>query len=961
MCRVVITGGISKFAILLFLLGAPSSAQISVLTQHNDAARDGLNASETVLTLSSVSPGNFGKLLNLPTDGAVYAQPLVVPGVTIPGKGTHDVVYVATMHDSVYAYDADGLTLTPLWQESLAALGCPSGWTCTSLLTQDEYVSATDIQPEIGILSTPVIDSNTMYVVAKTKEVSGSTTNYVYRLHALDITSGAERTGSPVVIQGQVPGTGNPNSGGNLVFSPHYSLQRPGLALVNKGIYMGFGAAGDDDNWHGWVFGYDETALTRIAEFSATPNGGEGHGGIWMHGGGLASDTAGSLYFSTGNGAFDGASNFGDTFLRLTTPALAVGDYFAPYNQANLDGTDLDVSSGAVTLLPDSAGTTQHPHIMIGCAKNGALYVLDRDNLGHFNSSGDTQIIQELLNVVGGITGVDPLGNSYIENCYSTAAYWQGRVYFGGITDNLKMFTFSNGLLSTSATSQSSEVYGFPGASPSVTANGATQGIVWAIEFAASGNAVLHAYDATNLTSELYNSSQNASDVAGPAVKFATPTVANGKAYVGTQNSLAVYGLFSAQPQAAAPSFSQPGGTYSGSVSVSIEEATQGTTVYYTTDGSTPTTSSSIYAGTLVINSTETLNAMAVGGGYRTSPITTATYVVGGTGGSGIAFIQGNYATPQSSQSSVSVTYQNPQLAGDFNLVAVGWNDTTATVLAGGVTDSKGNPYTLAVGPTVLAGNLTQAIYYAKNISAAAAGTNTVTVQFSPAAAFADVRVVEFTGADSSNPIDVAGGASGNGTNSSVAITTTVPNDVIVGANIVSTLTSGPGSGFTQLLMTSPDGDIVEDAPASATGTYTASAPLSTAGNWIMQAVAFHTPATNPPTVTSVSPVSGSTAGGTAVTITGTNFAAGATVTFGGTPATNVVVVSATQITATTPAHAAGAVTMTVTVNGQRELSPMGTRSRAANSEHRQSEHGNDGGWDGRDDHGHRTLRRERR
>ena len=288
-----------------------------------------------------------------------------------------------------------------------------------------------------------------------------------------------------------------------------------------------------------------------------------------MHGGGLASDSAGSLYFSTGNGAFDGASNFGDSFLRLkTTPTLAMGDYFAPYNQQNLDNADLDVSSGAVTLLPDSAGTTQHPHIMIGCGKNGALYVLDRDNLGQFSSSGDTQIIQELLNVVGGITGVDPLGNSYIENCYSSAAYWQGRVYFGGIQDNLKMFTFSNGLLSTSAVSQSSEVYGFPGASPSITANGATQGIVWAIESAGSGNAVLHAYDATNLTNELYNSSQNASDAAGAAVKFATPTVANGKAYVGTQNSLAVYGLFSSLPQAAAPSFSQPGGTYSGSVSV---------------------------------------------------------------------------------------------------------------------------------------------------------------------------------------------------------------------------------------------------------------------------------------------------------------------------------------------------------------------------------------------------------
>ena len=884
MSRSMSAPGVMKLAIFLLLLSLPGYAQVQVLTQGYDSARDGLNASETTLTLSSVSPGNFGKFFNLPTDGAVDAQPLYAAGVVIPGKGTHNVVYVATMHDSLYAYDADGLTLQPLWQVSLAALGCPSGWTCTSLLTQDEFEGSTDITPEIGILSTPVIDpaSKTLYAVAKTKEISGSTTNFVYRLHALDMTTGAERSGSPVAIQGQVTGTGSPNSGGNLVFSPHYSLQRPGLALVNNGIYIGFGSAGDDDVWHGWIFGYDKTALSQIGAFSSTPNGTEGHGGIWMHGSGLASDSAGNLFFSTGNGAFDGASNFGDAYLRLTTPTLTVSDYFVPYNQQDLDNTDEDIASGAVTLLPDSAGTTSHPHIMIGCGKNGALYVVDRDNLGHFNSNGDTQIIQELLNVVGGTTGVDPLGGGYA-NCFGSASYWQGRVYFGGVKDHLKMFTFGSGLLSASAQSQSSEVYAYPGASPSITANGATQGIVWAIEKASSGNAVLHAYDATNLTSELYNSSQNAGDAAGSAVKFTVPTVVNGKAYVGTQTSVAVYGLLSSLPQAAAPSFNLAGGTYSGPISVTITESTAGTTVYYTTDGSTPTTLAKVYSGQIVVNGSETLSAMAVGGGYRSSPITTANYVITAGGGTGIAFVQDTYADPSTPQSSVSVAFPQAQLAGDINIVAVAWNDTTTTVPAGGVTDTKGNVYTLAVGPTALAGIGTQAIYYAKNIPSAAAGANSVKVQFSAAAPNPDIRILEYSGADPNNPFDA--GAAGTGTNAttSATITTLTANDLIFAANYNATTTTGAGSGFTLRMITSPDGSLAEDEAAPLPGTYTATAPVNPAGAWIMQAIAIKPvqTASAPPTVSSVSPNTGPASGGTPVTITGTNFISGAQVAFG--------------------------------------------------------------------------------
>jgi len=921
-------GRVARATFLFCLFGLLSEAQVSVLTQHNDAARDGLNANETLLTLSSVNTGNFGKLFSFPVDGYVFAQPLYVSNVAIPGSGTHNVVYVATMHDSVYAYDADGLTLQPLWSLSLAAAGCPSGWTCSSVPTSADYVSSTDIIPEVGVLSTPVIDptTNTLYVVAKTQEISGSTKNYLYRLHALDVTTGVERIGSPVVIQGQVPGNGNPNSGGFLVFSPRYSLQRPGLALVNNGVYMAFGAAGDDDNWHGWIFGYDKTSLTQLAAFSTTPNGSEGHGGVWMAGAGLAVDTSGYLYFSTGNGAFDGATNFGDSILKLTSPSLTVSDYFTPFNQQILDNTDLDVASGSITLLPDSAGTTQHPHIAIACGKNSALYVLDRDNLGQFNSAGDTQIIQEQLNLVGG-THTSNTSTTYVENCYGSGAYWQGNMYYGGVKDAVKMFAFSNGLLASSPASQSAAAYQYPGATPSISANGTTNGIVWTIENSGTPNpldstgtsAILHAYNATNLSDELYNSTQVSSDAAGAPVKFAVPTIANGKVYVGTQASLAVYGLFSSLPQAAAPSFSPPGGTYSIPVSVTIDEATQGVTVYYTTDGSIPTTSSTVYTGPIVVSGVVTLNALAVGGGYRVSPVTTANYITGTGTGSSIVFVQGNYATPQTPQSKVTVPFPQAQLAGDLNLVVVGWNDTTATIPSGNVTDSKGNVYTLVVGPTQVAGTGTQAIYYAKNIGAAAAGANAVTVQFSTAAAYPDVRILEYLGADPNNPVDTGSSASGNSVITSVAIATQTANELIVAGNYILQTTTAAGSGFTSRMITVPDSDIVEDGSAQTPGTYTASATTNQAGGWIMQALALKpaTTTTNPPTVSSVSPSSGASAGGTPVTITGTNFVAPATVTFAGNAATNIVVVSSTSITATTPAGSAGAVNVTVTANGQ--------------------------------------------
>ena len=908
---------LAKQSVFLLFLTCLSTAQVSVLTQGYDPARDGLNASESTLTLSNVTVGSFGKLVSLPVDGWVYAQPLYVPNVVIVGQSTHNVIYVATSHDSVYAYDADGLSVQPLWQASFIN---PAAGITTEPVSDNPNNS--DIDSEIGILGTPVIDpvSETLFVVAKTDEVSGGTTNPCFRLHALDITSGAERTGSPTnCIQASVPGTGDPNDGnGNVIFSSLYQLQRPGLALNGNTVYVGFGSWSDATPFHGWVMGFDKSSLQQVVAFNSTPNGTEGEGGIWMGGRGLAFDSSGYLYLPTGNGNFDGASNFANSYLKLS-PALGVVDYFTPYNQQVLDQGDLDAAAGGVLLLPDSAGTAQHPHIMIGCDKNGEIYVLDRDNLGHFDSSGDTQIIQELINVIGG-THINPNSPTYVANCHTTASYWQSNVYFGAVNDAIKRFTFSNGQLSTSAASQSSNVYHYPGANPAISANGSSNGILWTIENAGALNgvgtattAIVHAYDAMNLGDELYNSTQVTSDSVGAPVKFSMPTVANGKVYVGAQFSVGVYGLFSSLPQSTAPTFSPGSGTYTSPVSVTISDASLGTTIYYTTDGTMPTTSSSIYTGPIILTGSTTLNAIAVGGGFRTSPVTAVSYVVTG-GTSGAMYVQGSYATPQSQQSTVSVTYLHAQTSGDLNVVVVGWNDSTATIAAGGVTDSSGNQYTLAVGPTVQAGTASQAIYYAKNIVSSPAGANTVRVNFSVPATNVDLRILEYEGLDENSPFDAAAGTSGDSASCTVALTTSNATDLIIGANLVQTGTSGPGAGLTNRMITVPDGDIVEDELGIAVGTYSVGASVSPSGLWIMQAVGFKLAGgSTSPTVTSVSPSSGSTAGGTAVTITGTNFAAGAAVTFGTAAATNVVVVSSTTITATTPAGSAGAVAVTVT------------------------------------------------
>jgi len=515
-----------------------------VFTYHYDNGRTGQNLIETVLTPQSVNYNQFGKLYAYTVDGDVYAQPLYEANLIIPSQGTHNVVYVATENDSVYAFDADGLSTNPLWRVSFI-----SPVTCdpANCVTPVPYADVLDdsVKPVIGILSTPAIDTstNTLYVVAYTKETTSGVASYVYRLHALDVTTGAEKFGGPVAIQGSVSGTGADSKNNIVPFIPKVHNQRSGLLLLNGLLYVGFASHGDSIAWHGWVMAYDAQTLLQTAIYNTTANGVAG--GIWQSGDGPAADPSGSIFFSTGNGTFDGdigGVDRGDSILKLSSAGgLSLSDWFTPYNQLYLSQYDQDLGSGGVMLLPDQAGT--HPHLLVAAGKQGSIYLLDRDNMGHYNSTADTSV-QTLTKVLGDRFSDDGM--------FSTPAYWQNAagqeyLYFQGEPDYIKAFQFLNGLLSTSPTSQSTMRYLFPGSVPVVSANGGTNGILWSVQsdsFGTHGPAILRAFDANNLANEFYDSTQAGSrDVAGAAIKFSVPTVANGRVYVGGQAQLTVYGL----------------------------------------------------------------------------------------------------------------------------------------------------------------------------------------------------------------------------------------------------------------------------------------------------------------------------------------------------------------------------------------------------------------------------------
>ena len=520
--------------------GGPAASFTGVFTQRYDAQRTGQNREEFILTPSNVTDSTFGKLFACAVDGEVYAQPLYVANFAIAG-GTHNVVLVATMNDSVYAFDADASPCVPYWQKSFLGTGV------TPVPPADTGEDG-DINTIIGITGTPVIDpaTGTLYVVAKTKEPTG----YFQRLHALDLATGSEKFDGPADISSAitVPGSGDtgeatcPGSAGNVPFCPLRENQRPGLLLLNGTVYVAWASHGDIQPYHGWVIGYDAADLTQAPiVFNTTPNG--GLGGIWMTGTGPAADADGNIYVITGNGTFDTMgtrTNYGDSFIKLRTAGggLSVGDFFTPANQSFLDSNDFDVGSGGAIVV-DSAGA--HPHLVIGGDKQGVLYVIDRDNMTGFNPDGD-QILQTVPITAGPACIICGL--------FSTPAFWEGKLYVVAIGDVLKQYTLANGVLSSLPARQASDMFGIPGASPVVSSNGATNGIVWALDTtnngtnssATSAPAILFAYDATNLN-KLYSSPTSGAGAAGNAVKFTVPTVANGKVYVGTQDELSVFGL----------------------------------------------------------------------------------------------------------------------------------------------------------------------------------------------------------------------------------------------------------------------------------------------------------------------------------------------------------------------------------------------------------------------------------
>ena len=547
---VIFNGNVYRsFGVLLLfcVVAVPTSGQTSVLTQHNDNARTGQNTSETILNTSNVNVNQFGKLFAMPSDGQVYAQPLYVPSVTING-GVHNVVIIATENDSVYAYDADS-SGAPLWKASMVDAAHGAGG--ETALNSATTTGCTDTQPQVGITSTPVIDptSKTIYVEAK----STDGVNYFHRLHALDLLTGNEKTPGPVVIAGTVSGTGDGSSNGQIVFDNLRQMNRPGLLLMNGTIYLAYASHCDFGPYHGWLFAYDAATFTQKSVYVTTPNG--GLGGFWMTGAGVAADASGNIFIASGNGTFDTtnvpATETGDTLLKLgtTNQILTQLDYFTPEDQAFMQGNDFDLGSGGVLLLPDQPGS--FPHILVEAGKEGRVYVVNRDQMTTNNShycsgcTSDPEIIEESGSSAVGVSG-------QVGGMFNVAAYWNNTLYFWGVSDVLKSIPITNGLPDFTHVTGSTPQIGFPGAGVSVSSNGTTAGsaIVWAIDGTQYGSpgpgpgpSVLYAYDATNVPTMLYSSAQNATrDAAGNAVKFAVPTVANGKVYVGTSTEVDVYG-----------------------------------------------------------------------------------------------------------------------------------------------------------------------------------------------------------------------------------------------------------------------------------------------------------------------------------------------------------------------------------------------------------------------------------
>ena len=509
--------------------GVPDpNSTVDVVTYHNDLSRTGQNLQETVLTPSNVNSSSFGRLFTMTVDGVIDAEPLYLSRVSLPSQGTHNVLYAVTENDSVYAFDAD--TGTQLWKVSLLKSGeTPSG-----------DFGCPQITPQIGITSTPVIDRHSgpngaIYVVA----MSTTSSSYFQRIHALDITTGKELFGGPVTVQASFPGSGANSQNGSVVFDPRQYAERQGLVLLNQVVYTAWTSHCDFTPYTGWLIGYDEGTLAQTSVLNVTPNGEEGS--IWQSGAGMASDGS-YLYFLDANGTFDTTlngsgfpqnSDFGQAFLKVSTANnhLSVADYFEMHDGPSESANDTDLGSGGALLLPamqDSGGTTRN--LAVGAGKDSNIYIVDRSNLGKFHASGN-QIYQEIDGALSG-------------GMWAMPAFFGNSLYFGSNGNNLLQFNFSQAKLSTAPASKSSNTFQYPGTTPSISANTSTNAIAWAVEHS-DPNDVLHAYDATNLGNELYNSSQASGqrDQFGQASHFGTPMIANGKVYIGTTTNVTAFGL----------------------------------------------------------------------------------------------------------------------------------------------------------------------------------------------------------------------------------------------------------------------------------------------------------------------------------------------------------------------------------------------------------------------------------
>jgi hypothetical protein len=526
--KVVITNSAGSATSNIATLTVTSATSATdVLTYHNDIARTGQNLTESTLTPNNVASATFGKIGFYSVDGLVDAEPLYASSIAIPTNATHNLLIVATEHDSVYGFDAD--TGTTIWKTSMLKSG----------ETTSDTRSCSQVSPEIGVTSTPVIDrtrgpNGVIYVVAMSKDGLGK---YHHRIHALDLALGTELFGGPVDVQAKYPGTGDGSDGTNVIFDPGQYKERAALLLLNGVVYTSWASHCDIRPYTGWVIGYDASTLAQTTVLDVVPNGAAGS--IWMSGAGLAADSSGNIYFLDANGDFDtnlnaqgfpSNGNYGNAFMKLSTSGgLAVADYFEMDNESSENGSDADLGSGGAMVLPDlTNGSGQTVHLAVGAGKDSNLYAVNRDSMGKFNASSN--------NVYQQLSGALPSG------VFAMPAYFNGTVYYGSVNSPIKAFKITDAKLGTSPAAQTPAGFGYPGATPSISANGTSNGIVWAIEN--SSPAVLHAYGAASLN-ELYNSNQASGgrDHFGNGNKFMTPMIVNGKVFVGTPNGVAVFGL----------------------------------------------------------------------------------------------------------------------------------------------------------------------------------------------------------------------------------------------------------------------------------------------------------------------------------------------------------------------------------------------------------------------------------